>query len=59
MLKGQIISKVRKELDIDSSLKIALYAPTYRENFAKELYGLDISSTLSSLEKNLVVNGCC
>ena len=51
LLKGQIISKVRKELDIDSSLKIALYAPTYRENFAKELYGLDISSTLSSLEK--------
>ncbi|MCI7352787.1 MAG: CDP-glycerol glycerophosphotransferase family protein [Holdemanella porci] len=51
LVKTQFVSKIRNELGINISSKIILYAPTYRENFENELYGLDIPNILNALKK--------
>lgn len=49
--KQLIIRKVKDYFKLQDHVKLVLYAPTYRENFTKEIYGLSILETLNALEK--------
>lgn len=42
---------VREKYGIGENVKIALYAPTFRKNFAADDYGIDYNSVKSALER--------
>lgn len=43
--------EIRKKLNIPEGYKIALYAPTFRDNNKTEAYNLDLHRTLAALEQ--------
>ena len=45
-------AEVRRQLGIDNNVKILLYAPTYRDEKGSQQCGIDIASTIASLETN-------
>lgn len=50
--------KIRKMYNIDKDTKIALYAPTYRDNFTFDSYNLDYSKLKNALEKRFGGKWC-
>ena len=49
---------VREKYRIDENIKIALYAPTFRKNFAADDYGIDYSSVKAALERRFGKEFC-
>lgn len=54
--KDDIVLKVKKELKIEETFKIALYAPTFRNDASLSSYDIDYSTLLNELSKKFSGN---
>lgn len=51
-------AEIRSKLNIPDGMKIAFYAPTFRDSGTTDAYDLDLHRVLDTLEKKQEISGC-
>ena len=50
--QGDEVARIKKNLGVDSNVKVMLYAPTFREDLGQQQCAIDIASSIAALESN-------